>query len=182
MEVHKGKEPQSLIMAMWHGDIKYSEELEMEADALTEVLNIKVIEDLREKLGGIYGGGFYSQVTKEPYQRYSLGMQLPCGPENVEKLLTAAKEEINAIKANGPSVDDLNKVKSQWHEKHRTNLKENGYWSGRMEDVLFWGNDRDHVFEYDKWIDKIEPSDIKEVAKDLFEGNEFISILYPEAS
>ncbi|WP_276133979.1 M16 family metallopeptidase [Polluticoccus soli] len=182
MEVRKGKEPQSLIMAMWHGDIKYSEKLEMEADALAEVLNIKVIEELREKLGSIYGGGFYAQVSKEPYQHYSVGMQLPCGPENVEKLLTASREEIDVMRTKGPNKVDLDKVKSQWHEKHRTNVKENGYWSGRMEDVLFWGNDRDHVFEYDKWIDKLEPSDIKETADKLFGGNEFISVLYPEGT
>jgi zinc protease len=168
-------------MAMHHGDIKYSEDLALKASALSEILNIKVIEDLREKLGSIYGGGFYATVSKEPYERYSIVMQLPCGPENVDKLLKAADEEIENLKTKGPEAADLDKVKSQWYEKHRTNLKENGYWSGKLEEVLFWGRDKNHVLNYDKWIDALKPVDIKETAAKLFSGNEFISVLNPES-
>lgn len=180
--VKKGKEPQSFIMAMYHGDAKYSEDLALKAAALAEILNIKVIEELREKLGGIYTGGYYASVSQYPYERYQVGLQLPCGPENVEKLLTAANAEIRNLVEKGPDVKDLDKVKSQWHEQHRTNLKENGYWSGKMEDVLFWGRDKDKVFNYDKWIDELKPADIQAVAKQFFNGkNEFVSVLYPES-
>jgi len=182
LKMNKGKEKKSLILATYYGEMPYSEDMELKAQALAEILNIKVIEDLREKMGAIYGGGFRAQVSKDPYARYSMQLQLPCGPENVDKLLAASGEEIKALKANGPDAKDLDKVKSQWKEKYRTNLKENGYWSGKMESVLFWGKDKDHVFNYEAWIDKLTTKDIQETAQKLFDGkNEFISILYPES-
>jgi predicted Zn-dependent peptidase len=47
---------------------------------------------------------------------------------------------------------------------------------------LFWGNDRKHVTEYEKWIDALTPADIQQTAKVLFDGkNEFISVLNPES-
>ncbi|MBS1587862.1 MAG: insulinase family protein [Bacteroidetes bacterium] len=182
IRVKKGKEKQSMIFAGYYGDAKYSEDLSLQAKAVAEILNIKVIQDLREKMGGIYTGGFYADVRKEPYSRYAVMMQLPCGPENVDKLLAASKEEIKSLKEKGPEAADLDKVKSQWREKYRTSLKENKFWSEKLEDILFWGRDQEHIVQYEVWIDKLTPADIQKTAKMLFDGkNEFTSILFPES-
>lgn len=182
LKFKKGNEKQSLIISQYYGNINYSEDLSLKAQALAEILNIKVIENLREKLGAIYGGGFNASVSREPYQRYSIGLQLPCGPENVDKLITAANEQINLLKQNGPDAADLSKVKTTWHEQHRTAVKENKYWQSNLENILFWDKDKNHVVDYDSWIDKLTPADIQQTAKLLFDGkNQFTSILYPES-
>jgi zinc protease len=41
------------------------------------------------------------------YEGYTMALQLPCGPENVEKLSAAATAEIEKIKQNGPEQKDL---------------------------------------------------------------------------
>ena len=85
------------------------------------------------------------------------------------------------MKNDGPEAKDLDKVKSQWHEKYRTDLKENRYWREKMESSLFWGRDKDRIFKYEAYIDKLTPADIQATAKQLFNGkNEFVSVLYPE--
>ena len=111
LSVKKGTEPKSLIVAVYSGEVPYSESLALKAKALTEIMNIKIIEDLREKMGAIYGGGIFGGVNKYPYSNYSLFLQLPCGPQNVDTLLKAAAAEINDIKTNGPSQENLDKVK-----------------------------------------------------------------------
>ena len=182
LKVNKGKEKKSLILAIYTGELPYSEDLALKTQAVAEVLNIKVIEDLREKMGAIYGGGFNGQVTKEPYERYSLQLQLPCGPENVEKLIAAANDEIKMLKEKGPDAKDVDKVKSQWHEKHATDLKENKYWAEKLQSILFWGKDKNRVLDYETYIQKLTPAEIQETAKKLFDGkNEFVSVLYPES-
>ncbi len=181
LDIRKGKEKQSLIVAVYYGEQPYSEDLSLKANALAELLNIKVIEELREKLGGIYTGGFQAEVEKEPYEHYQIMMYLPCGPENVDKLLKAANEQITAIKEKGVDPKDLDKVKSQWREQYRTGVKENSYWSNQLERVLFWGRDKGHVLQYEQWIDSLTPADIRQTARLLFNGkNEFISVLNPE--
>ncbi len=182
IKVNKGKEKKSLILAIYSGETPYSEDLALKTQALAEVLNIKVIEDLREKMGAIYGGGFNGNVSKEPYERYSIQLQLPCGPENVDKLLAAAKDEIKDLKEKGPEAKDIDKVKSQWHEKHLTDVKENKYWADKLEGVIFWGKDKDRVLQYETYIQKLTPAEIQATANQLFNGkNEFISVLYPES-
>ena len=182
LKFHKGKEPKSLILAIYSGEIPYSEDLSLKVQALTEILNIKVIEDLREKMGKIYGGGFRGSVAKEPYERYSIQLQLPCGPESVDTLLAASAIEIKDLKANGPDGKDLDKVKSQWREKYRTDVKENKYWTDKLQSTLFWGRDKDRVLQYEKYIDQLTPADIKETARKIFDGkNQYVAVLYPES-
>jgi zinc protease len=182
LKLKKGKEKQSLIIAVYSGEIQYSEDLALKAQAVAEVLNIRIIEELREKMGAIYGGGINASVAKEPYASYSLQLQLPCGPENVDKLIAGANDLIKALKENGPDAKDLDKVKSQWHEKHVTNVKENKYWTEKMESSLFWGRDKDRVLNFDNYIQKLTPADIQATAKQLFDGkNQFTAVLYPES-
>lgn len=180
--VKRGKEKQSLIFSLYTGELPYTEDFDLRAQALAEVMNIKVIEILREKMGGIYTGGCFASVAKEPYAHYTFGMQFPCGPENVDKLIAAANDEINAIKQKGPDAADLDKVKKQWHEKHRTDVESNSYWTSQLEQALFWGKDKNHILDYDQWIDTVTPADVQQTAKAMFNGkNEFTTILYPES-
>lgn len=182
VKVYKGKEKKSLIMEIFTGEIPYSEDLALKTKAVSEILNIKVIEELREKMGAIYGGGFNGSLAKEPYERYSIQLALPCGPENVDKLIAAANAEIQNLKDKGPDAKDLDKVKSQWREKYKTEIKENKYWLEKMTGSIFWGRDKDRVFNYETYLDKLTPADIQETAKKLFTGNnQFVSILYPES-
>ena len=181
LDFKKGTEKKSMILAVYWGEIPYSEDIALKAQAIAEILNIKVIEDLREKMGSIYSGGFAGNVVKEPYEYYSMQLFLPCGPENVAKLIAAANDEIKTLKENGPDAKDLDKVKSQWHEKYVTDVKENKYWNTKMQSVLFWGRDKDRVINYENYVNKLTVSDIQETAKKLFDGkNEFTAVLNPE--
>ncbi|MBZ0098986.1 MAG: insulinase family protein, partial [Taibaiella sp.] len=181
MKYYKGSDPKSMIIGVVHGDAKYTEDFSLQVQALAEILNIRVIEELREKLSGIYGGGYNASVEKEPYENYSINLYLPCGPENVDKLLAAADEVVTDIRKNGPKPEDLDKVKSQWHEKHRESLEKNGWWASSMESVMFWGREKDHKLKYDEWIDKLTVKDIQKVANQVFAANNYTAILYPEA-
>ena len=179
--VNKGKEPKSLIVKVFSGEVAYSESLALKASALTEILNIKIIEDLREKLGAIYGGGIYGGVNKLPYSNYSLALQLPCGPENVDKLLKAADAEIDSIKAFGPDVKNLDKVKKTWLEQYKVQLKENSFWSAKLQSILFEGADPQRIFDYEKNVNALTTDDIKAAAKLLFDGKNVLqAVLYPE--
>lgn len=182
LKIYKGKEKKSMIIEMFSGEIGYTEDLAVKTQAVSEILNIKVIEELREKMGAIYGGGFNGRLSKEPYERYSIQLALPCGPENVDKLIAAANEEIKNLKEKGPDAKDLAKVKSQWIEKYKTDVKENKFWNDKMQAAIFWGRDRSRTLKYEDYINKLTPADVQETAKKLFTGNnQFTAILYPES-
>jgi zinc protease len=179
--VNKGKEQKALILAVYTGEVPYSEELELKADAISEILNIRIIEELREKIQGIYGGGTQAQFEKIPYSHYTFFLQLPCGPEKVDTLLLAANEEIQNLIKNGPSKENLEKVKQQWKEQHKVNVKENGTWLSELQNIYFVGQNPEYFINYEKYVDALTQKDIQEAAQLLLSTKNVVTgILRPE--
>jgi zinc protease len=181
LDVYKGSEDKSLIIKYYSGTVAYDPDLALKAQALTEILNIKIIDDLREKLGAIYGGGIYGGLNKLPYNNYTFVLQLPCGSKNVDTLLKSANEEIEKIKKEGPQQSDLDKVKKTWLEQYRVQLKENSFWSSKLQGIYLQNDDPQRIFDYEQNVKAITTDDIKQVANRLLTGENVITaVLYPE--
>ena len=179
--VNKGKEQKSLILGVYSGEVPYSEALDMKADAISEILNIRIIEELREKIQGIYGGGTQAQFQKLPYPHYTFFLQLPCGPEKVDTLLYAAHKEIENLIKNGPSKENMEKVKQQWIEQHKVNIKENRAWLSQLESYYFPGGNPDYFIHYEKYVNALTAKDVQDAAKLLLSTKNVVTgILMPE--
>jgi len=178
---HKGKEPKSLVLAQFYGELPFSDDAELRADLLGEILNIKIIEELREKIGGIYSGGIYANVSDEPYDNYSFVLYLPCGPESVDTLIKASMAEIDRIKREGPSIRDLEKVKLAKVEAYRESMKTNTFWSNYLLEIKSNGYDAKRFLDYESVVNAVTAEQIREAANLMLSGeNTFKAILYPE--
>ncbi len=178
---HKGSEPKSIVIAQFYGELPFSNDAELRADLLVEILNIKIIEELREKIGGIYSGGIYSNVSDEPYDNYSFALYLPCGPESVDTLIKASMIEIERIKRDGPSIKDLEKVKLARIETYRESMKTNTFWSNYLLEIKCNGFDTKRFLELESVINAVTPEEIRQTANQMLSGeNTFKAILYPE--
>lgn len=181
LTVYKGKEPKSLILSFYTGETAYSEDLALKAQAISEILNIRIIEELREKIQGIYGGGIFGELEKFPYSNYSFVLQLPCGPEKVDTLLKAAKAEIDLLVKQGPSASYLDKVKQQWLEQYKTSVKENATWLNELLDQQALQTDPSYFLHYEQKVKQLTVRDIQLAAQKLFNGkNVFTAVLMPE--
>jgi zinc protease len=87
--LYRGKAPKSQVRLFWYGDATYSDALDLHIDLLTEVLNIRFIEKIREELSGAYIGAFNGSISQRFNKGFSAGLSFPCAPENVEKLIAA---------------------------------------------------------------------------------------------
>lgn len=183
VNVYKGKDPKALIVAIYSGEVPYSESLELKGKAISDILNITIIEELREEIQGIYGGGTQFQMEKLPYSNYNVILQLPCGPEKVDTLLFAANAEMQDLIKKGPSKENLDKVKKQWLEKYKTDMKENGVWLSNLQDIYFTGENPDYFLNYEKYVNALTPKDIQDAAKILLSTKNVVTgILRPEKS
>jgi zinc protease len=180
-EVKKGTEPKSFISMAFTGEAPYSDEANLKLQALIEVLNIKLIESLREELSGIYGGGMRGSLNKNPYNNYSINVSLPCGPENVDKLIKATMDEIQKIKDSGPIEADLNKVKETWIKQYQEDVKDNSYWLSKLQQSVESGASTGDVLTVEKRIHALTTKDVKEAANMYFNMKNYLQVvLNPE--
>ncbi len=180
-EVKKGSEQKSYVTIIFTGEAPYSDQAQLQLQTLTEVINIKLLENLREELSGIYGGGMRGSLSKNPYNSYSVSVSFPCGPENVDKLIKATWSEIEKIKANGPSESDLNKVKETNTKQYLENVKDNSYWLAKLQQTVELGSNPADILTGEKRINSVTTKEVKEAAnKYLNEKNYVQVILNPE--
>ena len=106
--------------------------------------------------------------------------RLPCGPSNVDTLLKSANAEIEKIKKDGPQQSDLDKVKKTWLEQYKVQLKENYFWSGKLQGIYFQGDDPQRIFDYEQNVNALTTDDIKLAANKLLNGDNVVTaVLYP---
>jgi zinc protease len=180
-EFFKGKEEKSVINISFYGESPYTEAENLKLDMLLEVLNITVIETLREDMSGVYGAGVYGGLRKYPYNHYSITVGMPCGPENVGKLVEASFNEINKVMKDGPKEDDLNKVKETLKKKYEEDIKENTYWATALQSAIEYGSDARSILSFKERLDKITVKDIKDTANKYFDMKNYVqAVLYPE--
>jgi zinc protease len=180
-EVHAGSEPKSTISLSFTGDVEYSRAARMRLQALVEVMNIKLIETLREKMGAMYSGGMSGSMSRIPYGNYTINANLPCAPENVDKVLAATFAEIEKLKHDGVDEADLNKVKASWIKGYRKGLRENGYWMASLQNAFFNNNNPEDILTYESRVNALTTADLKEAAQRYFDTNNYLQVvLYPE--
>ncbi len=181
LSIKKGKEQKSLILSFFNGEVPFSQDLELKGEVLSEILNIRIIEELREKIQGIYGGGTVAQLEKEPYNNYSFVLQLPCGPEKVDTLLKAIRIEFDNMVNKGPQQSYLDKVKKQLIEQNKVAMKDNNAWAGELWDISFKKYDPRYFLQYEKMLQRLMVKDIQQAAKIFLGGkNRFTAVLMPE--
>jgi zinc protease len=179
--VYKGQEPKATVRLVFSGDFTYNKENNKRIDALAEVLNIKLIERLREDEGGVYGVSANASQTKFPQNRYSLSISFGCAPENVEKLIASTLDEINKIKTNGALEVDIQKFVAEETRTTETDLKTNGFWLGNIIDSYQNEEDPKDILTYTDSLKKITPEHLKAAANLYLSGKNYIRlVLMPE--
>jgi zinc protease len=179
--VNKGKEPVSQTLVSFFADPGFDEMEMHRLRAATSVLNIRLREILREELGGTYGVSVGFNNTP-PIKGYGLAqIQFKSSPDNVDKLVNAALKEIERLKVEGPSADDVAKVKELERRDLETNAKQNSYWLGSMQTVHMYGWDPAGIARRDQRTEKLTQENIKEMFKKYFPTDRYTLLtLRPE--
>ncbi|MGZ3764937.1 MAG: M16 family metallopeptidase [Mucilaginibacter sp.] len=179
--VYKGIGDKSSVQLVFSGDYDYNDDNNLQVDALNEILNIKLIERLREKEGGVYSPGVRANYNKLPSGRYSINVYFGCAPANVDKLIAATIEEINKIKQNGPEAVDIQKFVAEETRSTEVQLKENSFWEGHLTSASQNHEDAAAVLHHIHDLNKITVQSVKDAAnKYLNEANYIKLILLPE--
>lgn len=180
-EFKKGTDQKSQVMLAFTGNFDYDKKEAYKISSLAEILDIKLTENLREDKSGVYGVSAYGSTQELPTGSYNLTIQFPCAPENVDKLIEAAFEEIKKIQENGPSEEDLNKIKETQKLEMKENLKKNNFWLSMLRNSYLYDRDYSEVMDYEKRIDALTTEDIKKTAQQYFNFENYVqAVLNPE--
>ena len=182
--VYKGTEPKANTRIVFTGACDYTPENRFLLRALTTLVQTKLNETLREKLGGTYSPGVGGSCQREPREEYALTISFGSAPENVEPLSKATFALIDSLKANPVTQADVDKVKEEILRAREVEVKTNTYWLGNIAARDQAGEDLGGLgAPYDEMVKKLTPAMIQAAARQYFNtGNYARFVLLPESA
>ena len=181
--ITKGEEPQSLVNIVFTGPATYNGNDAYALRSLGEAVSIKLIEQLREEKGSVYGVNAFGGMQKIPYSFSTFNITFPCAPENTDTLTQAALTEIKSVLKSGVSAEDLAKVKEQQKRKLEVDMKQNSFWMNNLYDAYFNGNDPKLILQKEKQINGLTSKMMQDVAKKYINPSKYIrAVLMPESA
>ncbi len=179
---HAGKDPKSMVIINYYGSTKYSPREKMYLKALGEIMTNKLIERIREAESGVYGIRASGRMNKLPHETFGFSITFPCGPDNARTLAAHSMEELQKIIDNGPTQEDLDKIKKSWLVKFEEDKQTNSFWTDYLSDTDYLNLDPGRIFEYETEVKRMKTSDIQEVAKKYLAKpkNRVLAIQFPE--
>ena len=179
--VNKGTDPKSLVTINFTGKKKYSKKENYDLSSLAEVLTIKLIEILREEKSGVYGVGASASSSKFPEESYVFRISFPCAPENVDDLVKATFDEIDKIKTEGVTEEDIQKIRETQSRHREENLKENQFWLNQLSSYYQNGYDIESFYDQEALTKNVNSKDLQAAAKKYLNMENYVKVvLMPE--
>jgi zinc protease len=129
----------------------------------------------------VYSPGVSINTNKFPQSRFGLIIRFGCAPQNVDKLIASAVDEVNKLKSEGPLEVNVNKWKAEYINQRGLQLKENSWWLNYISDQIQNKDDLHQLNGDEKTIGEFNQSNLKDFAKKYIRDENFIRfVLLPE--
>ncbi|MBW3570307.1 MAG: insulinase family protein [Gemmatimonadetes bacterium] len=130
--VRRGVEPKARTVLVFTGPAQFSRQASADMSALSQALQLRLREKLREELGGTYTVGVSGSLARDPYPRYSVNVDFGSAPERVDELVRVVMAEIDTVRAAGVPQDVVDKVREAFRRSRETDMRENSTWLVRL--------------------------------------------------
>ncbi len=175
--IRRGIEPKSQVRMMFSGPFEWSQENRYYFNALSDVMTIKLREQLREEKGGTYGVSVGGTMIHDPRTEYRLGVSFGCAPERVEELVTAALAQIDSVQRFGVTGVYIEKVRETEKREHETRLKQNRFWLSNLQFYYEYNDDPGKILRYPKLVEGLNSAGIQEAAKKYFDMKNLVKVV-----
>ncbi|HEX6576281.1 MAG TPA: insulinase family protein, partial [Gemmatimonadaceae bacterium] len=182
--LHRGTEPKANTRLVFTGACTYTPQDRFILRALTTLMQTRLNESLRERLGGTYSPSVGGSCQREPRQQYAIQVGFGSSPENADVLTKATLSLIDSLKAQPVPQADVDKVKEEILRSREVEVKTNAYWLGNIgardqagEDLAGLGP------QYDEMVRGLTPAMIQAAAKKYFNTSNYARfVLLPETA
>jgi zinc protease len=163
------------------GPVEYTRENRHLISSLTELLQIKLRERLREDLGGTYTVTVGGSAGREPVPYYSIQVSFAADPARLEELTAEVFAEVARLQSSGPANSDLVKVKEAQRRSQETSLEQNGYWLYQLLEADRFGEDARGALYYDDLINGLTRDKLRNAARTYLDSGNYVRVsLYPK--
>lgn len=166
--------PTAITTIVIKGKMEYNNRNELLMDAIGQLLRIVYTEKVREDKGGTYSVQASGNLQHHPDDEALLRIAFQTDPQKYNDLIPIVYKELEKMATEGPSQQDLDKVKAYELKVYNQVLRMNNYWEYVLYTDLYNGIDVDTNFRY--IVENMTCDDIRTTLRNLLNQNNCIEV------
>lgn len=166
--------PTAITTIVIKGKMEYNNRNELLMDAIGQLLRIVYTEKVREDKGGTYSVQVSGDLQHHPNDEALLRIAFQTDPQKYNSLIPIVYKELEKMATEGPSPQDLDKVKAYELKVYNQVLRMNNYWEYVLYTDLYNGIDVDTDFRY--IVENMTCDDIRTTLRNLLNQNNCIEV------
>lgn len=166
--------PTAITTIVIKGKMEYNNRNELLMDAIGQLLRIVYTEKVREDKGGTYSVQVSGDLQHHPNDEALLRIAFQTDPQKYNSLIPIVYKELEKMATEGPSQQDLDKVKAYELKVYNQVLRMNNYWEYVLYTDLYNGIDVDTNFRY--IVENMTCDDIRTTLRNLIDQNNCIEV------
>ena len=166
--------PTAITTIVIKGKMEYNNRNELLMDAIGQLLRIVYTEKVREDKGGTYSVQASGNLQHHPDDEALLRIAFQTDPQKYNDLIPIVYKELEKMATEGPSQQDLDKVKAYELKVYNQVLRMNNYWEYVLYTDLYNGIDVDTDFRY--IVENMTCDDIRTTLRNLIDQNNCIEV------
>ncbi len=185
VEKHFAKQmqtPKTSIYINLHGEgIEYNAQNRILMDFVSELLDKKYMDIIREQEGGSYGVRVGGRVTSLPTPEYQLIASFDTDPEKAEKLKGIIYAEIKNLYEQEIDEVDMEEARTNFIKKREESLRKNKYWMGA---IMHYSKHNEIIVTpdaYEDIVNSVTKEQIQEFAKKYLSGSNKVEVVMSPA-
>jgi len=150
-------------------------------NAFIEVLNTRLFESLRREMSGVYGVKVSGKVNRNHEPEATLSLSFGTNTTSYEALYERAILEIKRLMKEGPTVEELDRIKEKKRVALAADIKENSTWLMDIYYAYRYGDTVKTTEERKQAIEQLTSEKIMEAANEYIDPDRALKfILLPE--
>jgi zinc protease len=174
------KDPKAMNYIYFYGDMPYTPENIEYINAIRYILNMRYVTSIREKEGGTYGVSVSAATNARPAHTYKISMNFTCAPERADYLRGLLLTELNNIKTNGVTEEEVNMTRENFLKEDAERIKTNDYIMDRVKCYINNGIYTPLPENSTEIYKNLDGKKIQEMANKVFRDNYFEFVMLPK--
>ena len=127
-KIIKGIDKKATVTLIFPYNFKYGYEEKTLYNSFSQILNIALIEDIREKIGGVYSISSRTSLSPNNYGEDKMVISYSCDISRVDEIEKAVLQSLESLLYKDIDKEKINSVVKNYELSYNTEMKENSFW------------------------------------------------------
>lgn len=166
------------VSVNFNAKMDYTPEQNLLLSIFRDILNLRYIEEIREKEGGTYGVRVSANSSKFPKAEKSVQLMFDTDPEKAQHLKSIIYREIDKIAQNGPTAEDLDKAVKNLQKNREQSKLHNSYWMQALNTYYTYSYNPAAAENFENILEKVTAAQVQQLAKTLLAKADVVDIIF----